>query len=164
MAQLFQRVWPLPPLRRVLHLVAESWCRKACTEWLTGMLAQKCTAQTLLLSYFNLVWSNRWPASQIWLAAFFLSEMENNCSNSRCCLNTDISLSPLCRGAGTKWLCPVGTSLNSLTALSLLLWRNRYNAWLFVSREFVYGVERGTWIPGCSALCLRLDCLVTFAR
>lgn len=61
------------------------------------------------------MWSNRWPASQIWPAASSLAEMENNCSNSRCCLNTNTSLSP-CH-ALMMWLWPAGAPLISLTTL-----------------------------------------------
>lgn len=61
------------------------------------------------------MWSNRWPASQIWPSASSLAEMENNCSNSRCCLNTNTSLSPCY--ALMVWLCPAGAPLISLSTL-----------------------------------------------
>lgn len=86
------------------------------------------------------MWSNRWPASQIWPAASSLAEMENNCSNSRCCLNTHTSVSPCY--ALMVWLCPAGAPLIALTTL-LLCPAPTGTVPGSVSREFIYGVERG---------------------
>lgn len=107
------------------------------------------------------MWSNRWPASQIWPAASSLAEMENNCSNSRCCLNTHTSVSPCY--ALMVWLCPAGAPLIALTTLLLCpAPTGTVPGSLFQERSFMVLREEPV-NARLLCLCLPLTCQVAFA-